>query len=108
MTIVVGQQNTLTYTFTVVAGVATLVITGETAWDLGFTDIVRITNTTHAGTFYLDPSSTFSNTFVSGLPTYTWTFSNYPTGSATSDTLLIYLNVNPQQAEVALLQYQKA
>lgn len=106
--IIISKQNTLAYTITVAAGVAILVVSGETAWDLGFTDIVRIVNTTHAGTFYLDPTSTFTQTFTAGLPVYTYTFTQYPATTVTSDTLLVYLNVNPQQLAASLLQYQKA
>lgn len=108
MQILVGVQNTLAYTFTVTSGVGTLVISGETAWEIQQNDIARIFNTTHAGEFFLSSTTTFSNTFVSGLPTYNWVFSNLPSGSATSDTLLIYLNANPEQVMVSLLQYQKA
>lgn len=106
--IIIGKQNTLAYTITVAANVATLVVSGETAWDLGFTDILRIENTTHAGVFYLDPESTFSQTFTAGLPVYTWTFTQYPATTVTSDTLLVYLSVNPEQLDASLLQYQKA
>lgn len=106
--LIIGKQNNLAYTITVAANVATLVVSGETAWDLGKTDILRIVNTTHAGTFYLDPGSTFTQTFTAGLPVYTYTFTQYPATTVTGDTLLVYLLVNPQQLEESLLQYQKA
>jgi hypothetical protein len=106
--IIVGKQNNLAYTFTVTGSNGVLVISGETEWDLGFTDIVRIVNTTHASTFGLSATTTFTNAFVSGLPTFTWSFTNLPAGSATADVLLIYLNVTEQQASISLLQYQKA
>lgn len=106
--LVVGSQNTLAYTWNVTAGVGTLVITGETAWDLQLTDILRIFNTTHTGQFGISATTTFSNTFVSGLPTWTWVFTNLPAGTVSGDTLLIYLNVTLEQLNIALLQYQKA
>lgn len=106
--LIVSAQNTLTYTWNVAAGVGTLVITGETAWDLQEDDILRIFNTTHTGEFGISATTTFSNTFVSGLPTWTWVFTNLPAGTVSGDTLLIYLNVTEQQLAIALLQYQKA
>jgi len=106
--LIVGAQNTLTYTWTVDTGVGTLVVTGETAWDLHREDILRIFNTTHAGEFGISATTTFSNTFASGLPTWTWVFTNLPAGTVSGDTLLIYLNVTEQQLLIALMQYQKA
>lgn len=106
--IIVGKQNTLAYTLTVAAGTATIVISGESDWDLGLTDIQRIVNTTHAATFGLTPGTTFSNTFVAGLPTYTWVIPNVPSGTVTNDVLLIYLNATYPQIDISLLQYQKA
>lgn len=110
MQIIVGQQNTLAYTFTVTGGFGTLVISGETAWELQQDNLVRVYNSTHAGTFYLTANTTFSNTFTNGLPTYTWVWptSDLPASSATSDTLLIYLEATPDQVMISLLQYQKA
>lgn len=102
MQTVVGQQNTLTYTWTVVAGVGTLVITNLTFFDLGLTDILRIFNTTHAGEFGISATTTFSNTFVNGVPTWTWVFTNLPAGTISGDTLLIYLSI--QQPDEVLLQ----
>jgi len=110
--IIAGKQNTLTQTFTVatVSGVltATLVIGGETAFDFGFTDLIRIKDTTTNTTFGLSAGTTFSNTFASGLPTFTWVLPNVPTGTASDDTILVYLNVTEPQADTLLLQYQKA
>lgn len=106
--LIVGSQNTLAYTWNVAAGVGTLVITGETAWDFQQDDILRIFNTTHAGEFGISATTTFSNAFVNGLPTWTWVFSNLPAGTVSGDTLLIYLLVSYDQLKVALLQYQKA
>jgi hypothetical protein len=106
--IIIGKQNTIAYTWTVVASVGTLVVSGLDTWDLGLTDIVRVFNITHTGEFKLDPTTTFSNTFVAGLKTYTWTFSQLPAGTVSGDTLLIYLNVTEQQALILLMQYQKA
>lgn len=107
--IIVGKQNTLTQTFTVAAGTATLVISGETAFDLGKTDLLRIVDTTNANaTFGLNAGTTFSNTFVNGIPTYTWVIPNVPAGTVSADTVLVYLNMTYPQIEILLLQYQKA
>lgn len=109
-TAVVGQQNTLTKTWTVVGTTGTLVIAGETAWDWGLTDLVRIQDTTTSTVYGLSPGATFSNTIPAGtgIPTYTWTLVNLPVGTASGDTILVYLNVSYQQLNVLLLQYQKA
>lgn len=108
MTTIVGQQNVLSYTWSVTTGTGTLVISNNTYFDLGLTDIVRIANTTHAAIFTITPGTTFSNTFVSGKPTYTWVIPNVPATTVTDDTLLIYINVTPPQLTNLLLQYQKA
>lgn len=106
--IIVSKQNNITYTWNVAAGVGTLVLSGLDAWDLGLTDIVRIFNTTHTGEFLPSATTTFSNTFVAGLKTYTWIFSNLPVDTVSGDTLLIYLEATLQQIGILLLQYQKA
>ncbi len=108
MTIIVGLNNDFTQSWDVTAGVGTLVISNNTYFDLGLTDIVRIEDTTTGLPFGISATTTFSNTFASGKPTYTWTFGTLPAGTATGDTLLVYLNVNPEQAELMILQYQKA
>ncbi len=106
--IIVGVDNPLSYTFTVTTGVATLVISGLVGSDLGLTSIDRIYNTTRSAFFYLDPTTVFSNTFASGLPTFSWTFTQYPAASTTGDTLLIYLNMSQPLADNLLLQNLQA
>ena len=108
MEIIVAKQNTIAYSWTVTTGVGTLVISGLDTYDLKLTDIIRIENTTHAGSFGISATTTFSNTKTNGLNTYTWVFTNLPAGTVSGDTLLIYLSVTEQQAELLLLQYQKA
>ena len=108
MQIIIGQQNDITYSWTVSAGVGTLVVSNLIYWDLKLTDILRIFNTTHAGEFGLSATTTFTNGFTSGLPNWTWTFTNLPAGTVSGDTLLIYLDVTPEQIELLILQYQKA
>lgn len=113
MELIVGKQNTLAYTFTVatVSGVltGTLVVSGEQEWDIGMNDLNRAIDTTNSNAkIVLTPNSTFSFALAAGLKTWTWVIPNVPAGSSTSDTLLVYLNINPQQAQIALLQYQKA
>lgn len=106
--LIVASQNNITKTFTVVGSTATLVLGGETAWDWGMNDLLRINDTTTGTTFGLTAGTTFSNTFASGLPTFTWIIPNVPAGTASGDTVLIYMNVTYPQIEVTLLQYQKA
>lgn len=106
--LIVGKQNTIAYTFTVSGATAALTLTGETAWDWQENDIQRIYNTTTPSTFGISDTTSFTQAFVAGLPTFTWTFSNLPAGTATADVLLIYMNVTYIQLNIALLQYQKA
>lgn len=106
--IIVASQNNITKTFTVVGIVGTLVLGGEVLWDWGMNDLIRIKDTTTGTTFGLSAGATFSNTFASGLPTYTWVLPNLPAGTASGDTILVYMNVTEPQASLSLLQYQKA
>ena len=110
MNLIVGQDNPITYTFTVAAGFGTLVISNLTDWDLEKNSIVRIYSTTRTAQFTLTPNTTFSNTSVAGLPTYTWVWptADLPAGSATSDALLIYLIATPDQIMISLLQNLQA
>jgi hypothetical protein len=112
MTIIVSQQNTLTQTWTVatVGGVltGTLVISNNVLYDMKLTDIVRIADTTTGITFGINATTTFSNTFVSGKPTYTWVIGNVPAGTVSVDTVLVYIDVQPNQLLALQLQYQKA
>lgn len=111
-TTIVGKQNDLTSSWNVstVAGilVGTLVISNNIYFDMGLTDIVRIEDTTASAVFGINATTTFSNGFTNGLPTYTWVISGLPAGVASGDTLLIYINVTPDQLTNLLLQYQKA
>ncbi len=106
MQLIVGQDNPIEYDFTVTGGFGTLVISNETAWDINENSILRIFNSTHTGEFFLTPNTTYSNTFASGLPTFTWVWpiADLPSGSATADVLLIYLLVSPDQLNISLLQ----
>jgi len=109
MELIIGKQNTLSYVFTVSGSTGTIVVSGEQEWDLGMYDINRVYDTTNGNAkFGVSSTTTFSFAYSAGLKTWTWSFTNLPVGSTTGDTLLIYLNVNPQQANIALLQYQKA
>lgn len=105
--IIVGTQNTLTYTWTVTTGVGTLVISGCSAFDLVTNSVVRIFNTTHTGEILPSQGMTFTNAFVAGLKTFTWTFTNLPAGTVSGDTLLIYLAVDGEQIQVLQMYYQK-
>jgi len=105
MTAVIGKQNILSYTWAIAAGVGTLTISGNNAFDLGLTDIVRVEDTTQSTTFGLSATTTFTSSKSAGIPTYIWTFTNLPAGTLQTDTLLVYINVNPQQASYLVNQY---
>lgn len=110
MNLIVGQNNPYTAVLTVADGFGTLVISGLANWDLEKNSIVRIYSTTRSAQFTLTANTTFSNTFVSGLPTYTWVWptADLPASSATSDTLLVYLIATPDQIMISLLQNLQA
>lgn len=106
--LIVTKQNNLTQTWTVSGTTGTLVLGGETAWDWSLCDLQRIEDTTTGTVFGLSAGATISNTFTAGLPTFTYTLPNLPAGTASGDTVLVYMNVTLQQLNIALLQYQKA
>jgi len=106
MEIIVGKQNTLTYSFAVSGSTGTLTISGEQEWDLGITDLNRVIDTTNSNAqFKLSSTTTFSFTVVNGLFQWTWNFTNLPNGTSQSDQLIIYISVTPPQAILALQQY---
>lgn len=106
--IVVAKQNTIAQTWAVAGTTGTLVLSGETAWDWSLTDLLRIEDTTTSTSFGLNAGATLTMAYVSGLPVWTWTLPNLPAGTATGDTVLVYMNVTYDQLNIALLQYQKA
>lgn len=108
MQAIVGKQNNITSSWTVVAGVGTLVLSNCIFFDLEPNSIIRINDTTQATSFGLSATTTYSNTFTNGLPTFTWVFNNLPAGTVSGDTLLIYLDLTPQQILLLIMQYQKA
>ena len=108
MEIIVTKQNLFTQSWSVTAGVGTITISAVNLWDLGITSLVRIEDVTQSTVFGISGTTTFSQTFTAGLPTYTWVFTNLPAGTVTGDTILVYLDVSPIQAELSLLGYQKA
>lgn len=105
MEIILGELNLYSNTWDVTAGVGTLVVSNIIGFDMSITNISRIENTTLGESFTIDPLTTFEQSIVSGKPVYTWVFNNLPESSATGDTLVIYLNVSPQQAEFATNQF---
>lgn len=105
MTAIVGKQNILSYTWAIAAGVGTLTVLGNNAFDLGLTDLVRIEDTTQSSTFGISATTTFAQSKASGVPTYVWTLTNLPAETLQTDTLLVYLNVNPEQAQYLVSQY---
>lgn len=107
MTTIVGKQNNLTQSWTVAADVATLVISGNIFFDMILSTVVRIYDVTTSTTIPFGPNTTFSNTFVAGLPTYTWV-TTVPAGTVSGDTVLVYINVLPSELNALQLQYQKA
>lgn len=107
MTTIVAKQNNLTQTWTVAAGIATLVISGNIFFDMYLESIVRIYDVTTSTFLPFGPNTTFSNTFVAGLPTYTWV-TTVPTGTVSGDTILVYIDVTSNQLTALQLQYQKA
>lgn len=108
MTTIVGKENDLSQTWAVAAGVGTLTISNNIYFDMKMTDITRIEDTTQGTAFGISATTTFASSFVSGLPVYVWTFTNLPAGTVTGDTLLVYIDIQPNQLNALLLQYQKA
>lgn len=105
MEIILGELNDYTKTWDVTDGVGTLVVSNVIGFDMALTSINRIEDTTTGETFGISSTTEFEETRVSGKPVYTWTFTNLPALTATSDTLLVYLNVSYQQADFATNQH---
>lgn len=103
--IVVGKQNVFTYTWAVAAGVGTLTVLGNSLYDLGKTDLIRVEDTTQNTTFGVSATTTFAQTKTAGIPSYVWTFTNLPAGTVTADILLVYLNTSLPLAQLDVLTY---
>lgn len=109
MKIIVGKQNTFTYTFN--ATNKTLAIAGILSFhpvlnpnSVG--SIIDIYDVTQSVDIPLT-NATLAKTIVAGLPVFTITFPSLPVGVLTADTLLIFIELDPTQAIYSLLQYQK-
>jgi hypothetical protein len=103
MQLIIGKQNV--YTATLAGNVLT--ISNVTGFDLSENSLLRVVDNTLGKTFGIDATTTFSQSFdANGLPSYSWTFGNPPVGIANTDTLVVYLTVNYENAMYSLVQYQ--
>ena len=104
---IIGKQNSLTQSWAVTAGVATLIISGNFFFDMWEGSLLRVYDVTTSTDISKFPNLTFTNSFVAGLPVYQWVFS-VPSGTVTGDTVLVYISLSDLELNNLLLQYQKA
>lgn len=104
---IIGKQNSLTQTWTVTAGVATLVISGNFFFDMWQDTLLRVYDVTTSTIIKYGAGTTFATSFVAGIPVYTWTFP-VPAGTVSGDTVLVYISLSDLELNNLLLQYQKA
>lgn len=97
-------NNVYTAVWNVTAGVATLVISGVTGFDLTAGMLNSIWDVT-TSTFLNTKRVTCTYAYVAGLPVWTYTLFSVPVGTVTGDTLVITLDIPDALADYVVNQY---
>jgi hypothetical protein len=100
--VLVGASNNLAASINSTS--KTIAITGCNGFDLVFSSLAYIWDTTATKAIPLTYLTGCAMTRSSGAPVFTYTFTQLPSGVTTGDTLQVYLNIPKQFLDYLPLQ----